>query len=82
MKKILSKKELLKYIPGKKCKCYSSDSLNCSYRNADWTPKEVYESRLVLKNILASCKDAQKSLDDISEATISYIKEIAEEALK
>jgi len=42
--------ELKNYFPGKGCNCGAKDESECGC-GVDWTPKEVYELRLRIKEL-------------------------------
>lgn len=78
MVKILSQQELEKYVPGQGCVCsaYSAEECGCPGSDIDWTPKEVYKLRLVLKNIITTFFE-----DGTDSNCANKMMEIAEEAL-
>lgn len=80
MKKILTEKKLRYYCPGKECKCCAVDSISCSCKSADWTPKEVYQLRLALKEILKIANTFRYM--EHMYGDIKKIEEIAEKSLE
>lgn len=59
MKKILTAKELRDYCPGMECTCSAWNDGECCC-DADWTPREVYKLRLVVKQLKARLKKAKQ----------------------
>lgn len=65
--KILTEKKLKSYFAGKGCKCAAYGESECGCPNVDWTDKEVYELRLMVKKLEAEIKRYKRKLDEKEE---------------